>query len=187
MIFNQHLRLKDQHAFLSPSKYHWVRYDDEKLDRKFRLAMAAKRGTELHDLAHEMIRLGVKASSRGNKTVSLYVNDAIGYRMTTEQTLYYSENCFGHADTISFRRNKLRIHDLKTGESPTSEHQREVYAAIFCLEYGIKPFDIEMELRIYQSGEVRIYDADPDTITHVMDRIVTFDKRIAQLRLEEMS
>jgi hypothetical protein len=185
MIFNRHLDLAGQHAFLSASKYHWINYSDEKLDRMFVAQMAAVKGTDLHNLAHEAIRLGVKISSP--KTLQLYVNDAIGYRMSVEQILYYSDNAFGTADTISFRRNKLRIHDLKTGFTPCSEHQLEVYASLFCLEYKFKPMDIEIELRIYQNNEVRIYEADPDVITHIMDKIVTFDRRINQLRLEAMS
>lgn len=185
MNFNKHLDLVDQHAFLSPSKYHWINYSDEKLDRVFVAAEAARRGSDLHDLAHEAIRLGVKLA--GKTTLSLYVNDGIGYRMTTEQVLYYSPNAFGTADSIAFRRNKLRIHDLKTGVFPCSEHQLEVYAALFCLEYKFKPANIDIELRIYQNDEARIYEADPDVITHIMDRIVTFDKRITELRLEAMS
>lgn len=183
MIFNKHLTLLGQHAFLTPSKYRWINYDDEKLDQAFINSMAAKRGTELHALAHEMIRLGVKLP-RSSKTLNMYVNDTIGLRMTPEQVLYYSDNCFGTADAISFRGNTLRLHDLKTGVSPTSEHQLEVYAALFCLEYKIKPFNITMELRIYQSDEVRVYMGDPDVITHIMDRIVTFNKRITKLRSE---
>ena len=186
MLFNKHSELAGKHAFLSASKYHWVNYDDEKLDRAFVTAMAAQRGTELHALAHELIRLGVKLP-RNTKSLNMYVNDAIGYRMTSEQILYYSENCFGTADTIAFRRNKLRIHDLKTGVTPTSERQLEIYAALFCLEYRFKPFDIETELRIYQNDEVRIYEADPDVIAHIIDRIITFDKRITGLRMEAMS
>lgn len=183
MIFNPHLNLVGQHAFLSASKYHWINYDDEKLDTVFIAALAAKRGTELHEFAAEAIRLGVKLRSTP-KTLNLYVNDAIGYRMAPEQVLYFSDNCFGTPDTIAFRRNKLRIHDLKTGVTATSEHQLEVYAAMFCLEYRVKPFEIETELRIYQNDEVRIYEADPDVITHIMDKIVTFDKRITTIRLE---
>lgn len=186
MIFNRHLDLAGQHAFLSASKYHWVNYNDEKLDRMFRLQMAAVRGTELHALAHNCIRLGQRLPN-SQKTMHLYVNDAIGYRMTQEQVLYYSDNAFGTADTISFRKNKLRIHDLKTGFTPCSPHQLEVYAALFCLEYKFKPMDIEMELRIYQNDEVRIYEGDPDVITHIMDKIISFDRRINQLRLEAMS
>jgi len=104
--------------------------------------------------------------------------------MASEQILYYSDNCFGTADTISFRRNQLRIHDLKTGVTQTSEKQLEVYAALFCLEYRIKPLEIETELRIYQSDEVRIYEVDPDSIVHIMSKIVAFDKRIRTLRQE---
>lgn len=180
MNFNTHLDLNGRHAFLSPSNYHWINYTEEKLEQRYTTAVAAQRGSELHDFAHQAIELGIKLPAN-KKTLSLYVNDAIGYRMTPEQVLYYSENCFGTADAISFRRNKLRIHDLKTGVTPTSEHQLEVYAAIFCLEYRYKPFDISIELRIYQSDEVRVYDADPDNITHIMDRIVTFDKKIKEL------
>jgi Protein of unknown function (DUF2800). len=185
MIFNNHSTLAGQHAFLSASKYHWINYDDEKLDRVYVAALAAQRGTELHALAHELIRLGVKLP-RSQKTLNLYVNDALGFRMAPEQILYYSDNCFGTADAISFRTRKLRISDLKTGATPTSEHQLEVYAALFCLEYRVKPFDIDIELRIYQNDEVREYIGDPDVIMHIMDKIMTFDKRITILRQEAL-
>lgn len=186
MIFNQHLDLAGQHAFLGASKYHWINYDEEKLDRVWSAQQAAKRGTDLHAFAHEAIRLGVKLP-KTPLTINMYVNDGIGYRMTPEQVLYYSENAFGTADTIGFRRNKLHIHDLKTGLINTSFHQLEVYAALFCLEYHFKPFDISIELRIYQRNEAQIFEPEPDYITHIMDKIVTFDKRINQLRLEAMS
>jgi hypothetical protein len=175
-----------QHAFLSASKYHWINYDEEKLDRVFATAMAAQLGTELHAFAHDAIRLGIKLP-RAPKTLNLYVNDAIGFRMTPEQVLYYSDNCFGTADAISFRKNVLRVHDLKTGVTPTSEHQLEVYSALFCLEYKFNPFDIEMNLRIYQNDEVREYEADPDVIMHIMEKIKQFDKRITELRMEALS
>lgn len=186
MLWNKHSDLAGQHAFLSASVYHWINYTDEKLEARFSLAMAAQRGTELHAFAHDAIRLGIKLPKTA-KTLHLYVNDAIGYRMTPEQILYFSPNCFGTCDTISFRRNKLRVHDLKTGVSPTSEHQLEIYASLFCLEYKFKPFDIEIELRIYQNDEVRIYEPDPDVITHIMDKIIMFDKRITEMRLEALS
>ena len=183
MLFNAHSNLAGQHAFLGASTYHWINYTDEKLDARFLTAMAAQRGTELHAFASEAIRLGIKLSG-SKQTLSRYVNDAIGYRMTPEQILYYSDNCFGTADAISFRRNLLRIHDLKTGVTPTSEHQLEVYAALFCLEYGFKPFDIDIEMRIYQNDDVRVYPGDPDQVTHIMDKIITFDKRIEILKAE---
>lgn len=186
MLFNSHSDLVGQHAFLSPSKYHWINYDEEKLDRVFTARMASQRGTDLHSFAMEAIRLGVKLP-KSPKTLHLYVNDAIGFRMKPEQILYYSPNAFGTADAISFRRNKLRIHDLKTGLHPCSPQQLEVYAALFCLEYRFKPMEIKMDLRIYQNDEVQIFDTDPDVITHIMDKIVTFDKRINELRLEVLS
>lgn len=185
MRFNRHLNLTGLHALLGASKYSWINYDEAKLERVVASSLAAQRGTALHQLAHDMIRLGVKLP-RSNKTMHLYVNDAIGFRMQPEQILYYSDNCFGTADAISFKNGVLRIADLKTGVTPTSEHQLEVYAAIFCLEYRVKPADIQIELRIYQNDDCRIYDADPDFITHIMDKIVTFDKRITAMREEAM-
>jgi nucleotide-binding universal stress UspA family protein len=184
MLFNSHLELSGRHAFLSPSNYHWINYTDEKLQARFISAMAAKRGTDLHDLAHEAIRLGVKLS-RVNKSLAAYVNDAIGYRMVCEQPLYYSENCFGRADTISFRRNKLRIHDLKTGVIQTSEHQLEVYAALFCLEYSVDPTTIEIELRIYQREDIRVFDPYAETIIEIMNRIIDFDQQIEEMKASD--
>lgn len=186
MIFRSHSELAGQHAFLSASKHHWINYDDDKLDRVYLSTMAAQRGTELHALAHDLIRLGVKLP-RSQKSLNMYVNDALGFRMQSEQILYYSPNCFGTADSISFRANLLRIHDLKTGVTPASEHQLEVYAALFCLEYQFKPFDINMQLRIYQNDEIRETVPDPDVIAHIMDKIITFDKRIVAIRNEALS
>lgn len=183
MIFNSHSNLAGQHAFLSASKYHWINYDEEKLESAYIAALAAKRGTELHAFAHEAIRLGIKLP-KTPKTLNLYVNDGIGYRMSTEVILYYSDNAYGTADTISFSRGTLRIHDLKTGLVTTSEKQLEVYAALFCLEYKFKPHQINIELRIYQKNEARIYLPDPDRIVHIMDKIVQFDKQINQIRSE---
>jgi hypothetical protein len=105
--------------------------------------------------------------------------------MTCEQTLFYSTNCFGTADTISFRRNKLRIHDLKTGITATSEKQLEVYAALFCLEYGVDPSTIGIELRIYQRDEIRIFEPNPEIIYSIMDTIVEFDNYIEAIKLTQ--
>lgn len=184
MIFNSHSRLSGQHAFLSPSSYHWLNYDDQKLAARFVTVMAARRGSDLHALAHEAIRLGVKLG-RGNQALSTYVNDGIGYKMVCEQPLYYSDNCFGHADTISFRRNKLRIHDLKTGITATSFKQLEVYTALFCLEYGVSPFDIDIELRIYQRDDIRVEVPIPEAILNIMDKIIEFDRQIELIKEED--
>lgn len=173
-----------QHAFLSASKYHWVNYDEDKIDSVFTKWMAVQRGTELHDLACRLIRLREKLP-KSKKSLNCYVNDAIGYRMRPEQPLYYSSNAFGTADTISFRDRLLRIHDLKTGESRVSIKQLEIYAALFCLEYKIDPKSIEIELRIYQSDEILVHKPEAKDIKEIMEKIVRFDKRI-ELRKSEM-
>lgn len=181
MIFRKHSELEGRHAFLSPSNYHWLNYTDQKLAARYVAVNAAQRGTDLHELAHLAIKLGVKLA-KSNQALSTYVNDAISYKMVSEQVLFYSENCFGTADTISFRRNKLRIHDLKTGISPTSEQQLEIYAALFCLEYSIDPYSIEIELRIYQREEVRVFFPFSETIEEIMNKIVLFDQQIEELK-----
>ena len=103
--------------------------------------------------------------------------------MTPEQILYYSPNCFGTADSISFRKNFLRIHDLKTGVTPTHMEQVMIYAALFCLEYKVKPRDIEMELRIYQNDSVDIYNPEDSEIQDIMKKIVDFDKILNRVKL----
>jgi len=174
------------HAFLSPSSPAWVNYDEDKLDRVFFAALAAQRGTDLHDLAHRCIKLRVKLPETPT-TLNLYVNDAIGFQMTPEQLLYYSDNCYGHADCVGFRKNTLRIHDLKTGVNEAPFKQLEIYTALFCLEYKYKPSEIKIELRIYQNDGVKVLNPDPDDIFHIMDRIRTFDKRITENRMEALS
>lgn len=183
MNFNEHFHLKGKHAFLSPSKYHWVNYDDEKLDTTYLRHLAVERGNRLHALADECVSLGIKLP-RSRKTLNLYVNDAIGFKMDTEQTLYYSDNVFGTVDAISFRGNKLRIHDLKTGVTPASMKQLEVYTALFCLEYNKHPNDISVELRIYQNDEILVYEPIPEDLMYIMDKIIQFDKRIDKLKSE---
>lgn len=185
MRFNPHSEFAGYHAFLSASKHHWVNYSDEKLARAYVANLAAQRGTRLHDLARDLIREGVNLP-RSPKTMNMYVNDAIGFRMQPEQVLYYSPNAFGTADTIGFRKDVLRIHDLKTGVTPTSMRQLEVYTAFFCLEYRFKPADIGIELRIYQSDEVKIHVPDPMEILQIMDKIVSFDKMINTIREEDL-
>ena len=186
MIFNKHSAFEGRHAFLSASKYHWINYSNDKLDNVYRTALLAAKGTELHEFASQAIKLGIKLP-RTQKTLNMYVNDAIGYRMTAEQMLFYSVNCFGTADAISFRNKALRIHDLKTGTTPTSMKQLEVYAAMFCLEYGYKPYEIDIELRIYQNDDIMEEVPEADDIVHIMDKIVTFDKQIEILKAEALS
>ena len=92
MNFNKHSYLEGQHAFLSASKYHWIGYDEEKLDAAYRKHQAAAIGTRKHNLAKELIELGIKLP-KSKKTLNMYVNDAIGYGMTPEVALKYSDVC----------------------------------------------------------------------------------------------
>lgn len=184
MRWNRHLKiLPGDHAFLSPSGYHWIHYTPARLIERWTAAQAGAFGVMQHVYALNEIQAGRKSDLVG--TVGLYINDAIKYRMTCEQVLYYSDNCFGTADTISFRRNKLRIHDLKTGVVPGSVHQLEIYAALFCLEYEMNPFGISIELRIYQADKVEVYEPDPEDIAYIMERIQEFDRLINFRRMEE--
>lgn len=184
MEFNYHKKLEGCHAFLGASQYHWLNYDADKLAETYRRHMAAARGTVLHDFAARAIKLGIKLP-KTKKTMNMYVNDGIGFKMKPEQVLFYSENCFGTADTISFRHNKLRIHDLKTGTIPACMEQLMIYAALFCLEYHVKPGEIEMELRIYQNDEIVIFEPTAEDILPIMDKIISFNKIIDRIKEEE--
>lgn len=186
MKFNDHYKIKGAHAFLSASNYHWINYSEEKLVNRYLTHKAAARGSRLHALADELITLGIKLP-RTRQTLNAYVNDAIGFRMTPELVLFYSENSFGTADAVSFRNKKLRIHDLKNGVTKASMNQLRVYAALFCLEYNVKPKDITIELRIYQNDEVTIEEPEPIDIVFIMDRIVTFDKILKEIQEEDLS
>lgn len=184
MNFIQHSNLEGLHAPFSPSQSSWLRYDDDKLVEVYQNKKAAEMGTRLHAWAAETIKLGIK-QPRSKKTVYAYVNDAIGFKMDTEVVLFYSERFFGTADAISFRNNFLRIHDLKTGKTKVHMEQLMIYAALFCLEYKIKPKDIGIELRIYQSDEIIYDNPDPEKIELIMNKIVHMDKVLARLEYEE--
>ena len=151
---------------------------------------------------------------RNKDTVNMFVNDAIGFKMTSEQPLYYNGFCFGTADAIEYRRNILRIHDLKTGETEGKMDQLKIYAALFCLNYqalvrkarkeGLSDIDIaekydlkvtelhfdprqmnSIELRIYQYGEIRTEQADPEEIAAIMDIIVHDTDVLRKVKAEE--
>ena len=184
MNFNKHSNIEGSHAFLSASKYHWINYSEDKLIESYNRSLATKKGTELHEFAAKCINLRQKLP-KSNKTLNAYVNDAIGFKMTPEQLLYFSDNCYGTADAISFRNNLLRIHDLKTGVIPAHIEQLEIYAALFCLEYRIKPDSINIELRIYQNEEVVIHKPEVDDIVPIMDKIKIADKIINKIKEQE--
>ena len=139
-------------------------------------------GIEQHRYAAICIEEGIVQDDE-TTTVGMYINQCIQYKMSSEVVLFYSPNAFGTVDAISYRYGVLRISDLKTGVSRSSEHQLEVYAALFCLEYGIDPFLMRgIELRIYQDNTVRLYSGDPYFIKAIMDKIMKFDEILNVLR-----
>lgn len=143
-------------------------------------------GVEHHRYAAICIEEGIVQDDE-TTTVGLYINHCILYKMSAEVVLFYSPNAFGTADAIAYRYRILRISDLKSGVTRTSEHQLEVYAALFCLEYEIDPFSLRgIELRIYQDAKVREYPGNPYFIKGLMDKIVMFDEILNRLR-EEVS
>lgn len=181
MEWKKHLNLRGKHACLSPSQPCWLKYDPERLMQYVITRKAAEKGTELHEWAAKTINLGIKqAVPRGQiRTLESYVNDAIKYHMDTEVTLYYSDNCFGTADAISYRNGELRIHDLKTGTGRIHPEQLVAYAALFCLEYHENPESMSLiELRIYQNDEILILDVTAEDIRDAMERIKENDELI---------
>ena len=187
MNFIKHSNLEGTHAPFAASQAYWLRYDDERAVEVYNNLKAKEIGTRLHEWAKETIDLGIK-QPRSRKTLYAYINDAIGFRMSTEVVLYYSDNFFGTADAISFRDGFLRIHDLKTGKIGKIEshiEQLEVYAALFCLEYKVKPNEIQMELRVYKNDEVIVHVPEAKDIICIMDKIVHHNKVIEKMNFEE--
>lgn len=192
MIFNTHSALAGRHATLSASKYHWLRYSNDKLRSWFLTQLAAREGSELHEIAALLIKKRLK-QPRNTKTFNQYVNDAIGFGMTPEQVLFYSIRCFGTADAIGYRQveiegqmlSELRIHDLKTGVSKASFDQLLIYAGIFMLEYDLRPGDLDIvELRIYQNDKYEAWNPAIEDLTYVIDRIKTSDRVLEELTEE---
>lgn len=213
MVFEQHSELEGLHAFLSPSQYHWINYTEQRLRERVVSSQAAEIGTELHEWASKTIRLN-RLQPRNNDMINKFINDAIGYKMLSEQPLFYSWNCFGTADAISYRKNVLRISDLKTGVSDTHFEQLRIYAALFCLEYqrkvgrmrlegasdidiadklDVNPKELHFDpmqidaiiLRIYQVNcELREEIADPNEIKALMDIIVADNAIIREMKSE---
>jgi hypothetical protein len=167
---------------LAPSKHFWLNWDLERLKVAYTKAQNTQRGTDLHALACMCIKQKQRLPN-SKLSINQYVNDAIGFRMTPEQPLFVSYNAFGTADAISFREEKkigpiLRIHDLKTGVSPVWMEQLEIYAAFFYLEYGLRPRDSSIELRIYQNNAVVTENPAFEDIQAIMDKIIEFDQSL---------
>lgn len=175
--------MRGAHAFLGASKYHWTNYTVEKLEKAYVNFRAAQIGTELHDMAERLISMGIKLPNV-NSALNMFVNDAIMLGMTPELVLYYSDNAFGTADAVLFKDGKLTIHDLKTGVTKASFRQLEVYTALFCLEYGYEPHDLQIMLRIYQGEEVFEHVPDPGDIEDIMTKLIEYDKLIEKFNKE---
>ena len=209
MEFNKHINLEGRHALLGASKYQWLNDTEAEVTERVARSYLAEMGTQLHDIARKRIKYSVKLKKGDKDSVVVdlldkgiprfvidtvdfdaiymnllgYTNDAIGFRMTPEVVLAYSENCFGTCDTIRFseKERELRIHDLKTGVIPAHMEQLMIYSALFCLEYGYKPSQLKTELRIYQSNEIAVCEPDAADIAAIMAKIKTFDKVIKKL------
>lgn len=209
MNWNEHSKLKGLHSFMSASKYQWINDTDEELEERYVKKYLSSIGTILHEYACDRIKFGMKLHKSSKDDVAFYlkknyipsgiikridfnsiflnlmayVNDAIDLRMTPEVILCYDESeSFATTDAISFNNNLLRIHDYKSGTTPAKIEQLEVYAAYFCLEYDYKPSEIDIELRIYQNGEVIYHNPTPDDISFIINRIRIGDKIISKIK-----
>lgn len=186
MNFNRHLDLADKHSFLSPSNYHWLNYSDEKLVGVYNNQKAKEEGVILHSFAAMAIAKKIKLGNL-KKALNMFVNDAIGFKMIPEQVLYYSDNSFGTADAIVFKDGVLRIHDLKTGLTKPSFKQLDIYAALFCLEYGVNPVDIQIEERLYQGNGFEVNIPAPLYIQDIMNKIIAFDIILDDVKLNTLA
>lgn len=180
MIFNDHEKLRDLHAFLGASQFHWINWSDEIFEKRFYSQYSTEIGTILHELASDCIKSKIRLNEVDSKLIDVtliknkiprtafnsqaillnmlpFVNDSIGYRMESEVILYYSPYAFGTTDAISYDENErvLRISDYKSGSTPAHMEQLKIYAALFCLEYHKDPKKLKkIELRIYQNAEI---------------------------------
>lgn len=219
MNYEKYSNLVGKHAMFSPSTVCLADKDEEYIIRYWARKYIPEIGTALHDIARAHIKNKIKLTKYTKSEVLLslldtykiplpvikraidfnskyqnlmtYVNDGISYHMVPEQILYFSNLCYGTADTISSfesieKSGLLRIHDLKTGDTPAKMFQLENYAALFCLNYSYKPSDLEMELRIYQSGEVLYHNPDPNDIQIIMDQYKNTDRMINDILMEDM-
>lgn len=91
MNFNRHSNLEGQHAFLGASKYHWINYTDDKIADSYVRFLATQKGTVLHAFAAQCILLGQKLP-KSQKTLNMYVNDAIGYVRQMDNFTIFGSN-----------------------------------------------------------------------------------------------
>ena len=203
MQWNDHNQLEGKHAFLGASNYHWTNWDDATFENRYYSQFSTITGTAIHALAHDCIINRTKLNKHDKHLIEItlyhafvprnaydpdailtnlipFINDAIGFHMSSEILLYYNAYCFGTCDAISFNEKEkiLRIHDLKTGTTPTHMEQLLIYAALFCLEYHKNPRQFLTELRIYQNFNVLIANPTAEEIETYMDLIQNRSKLI---------
>ena len=196
MQWNDHHQLEGKHAFLGASNFHWINWTDSIFENRYYSQFSTIIGTTIHELAHDCILNRTKINKHDKHLVELslyhafvpkdaydpnailenlipFVNDAIGYHMSSEILLYYNSYCFGTCDAILFNEKDkiLRMHDLKTGTTTAHFEQLLIYAALFCLEYHKNPRHFTTELRIYQNFEISVNTPDPSEIESFMELI----------------
>lgn len=194
MRWKDHSRLEGLHAPFPASGYSWIHYDDEHAAAAFKNMLAKAKGTEDHEFAATCIKRRQKIHKSPDPNLANYVNDAIGFRMSPEVLLYYSDNFFGTTDAICFRPHPdkksnykwlLRIHDLKTGVTKAKLDQLYIYAALFFLEYEVNPLETEIVCRIYQYGDILEGNPTSKEIRPIMDQIIRLDKVVEEIKSSE--
>ncbi len=211
MQWHDHSDLEGLHAFLSPSKQTWINYDFEKLEAAYTNSWATTIGTVLHAFAERRILRKKRITNKSKESIedfmyengipeklidieqyfenlAAFVNDAIGFRMRPEQGLKISDDCFGHADAISYdeRKKILRISDFKSGKTEPSMNQLLIYAALFFIEYskelGIRLSDLKVELRIYYQGQIIYYEPEEDVMAHMVDVVLCKNRELKTIK-----
>lgn len=209
MNFERDSRYDGYHAILGASQFAWLNYEtEEQFYNLVRAKYAPVIGTALHELARKLIEDKQRLKKNGKalvyfylrqkkipkklididiwyESLMTYVNDAIMFGMTPEIPMFYSDYSGGTTDCISFDGKLLRIHDLKTGVTPAKMDQLEIYAAYFCLRYKIKPHDISIELRIYQSDQILSMKPEADEIYAIIQKIIDGNSIVSKILAEE--
>jgi hypothetical protein len=211
--FRRHSELEGRHAILSPSSWRWLNDDEESFTKRLCSQYLSDIGTILHDVARKHIQHCIKLNKYDKKNIMLelvdrgipafvvdtinldamydnlmrYVNDCVAFKMTPEVVLCFSRNCYGTTDAIHYNEEThfLRIHDYKSGTTPAHMEQLMIYVALFCLEYKIKPGELDgIECRLYQNDDVEIENPTAEDIVPIMDHIIHLDKLLANVDKE---
>lgn len=197
MKWNDHKEYEGKHAFMGGSNYHWLNYDSQAFENRYYSRYSQDIGTTLHQLAHECIVNRIKINKHDIHLIEMamnkafipkdaydpnlilmnlipFVNDAIGFHMSSEVLLFVNQFCFGTADAIGYNEieRTLRVHDYKSGSTPAKIEQCYIYIAMFCIEYKVDPRKLKLiEARIYQNCECLIDNPSADVILDIMSVI----------------